>query len=203
MEETTIINSIYPNCEQLYINLKRKKEQMHLTNQNIADKTGVPLSNIKKFFAGDIVNPNIFNVMAICMCLGESLDDLLGNSRSEASLKAEYAVRTATLEAENKDLRKDIEHLKEMNSLQSKTIDHLEAAYDRRGKKVGTMILTSILLVLTVLAYLTVDYKNLSVGLFQEEFTSPMVFLVIGIVIIAIVLSLKYAVLLRKNRTTK
>ena len=47
--DQTIIQKIQPQCDKLHIALKNQKELMHLTNQDIADITGLPLSNIAKF----------------------------------------------------------------------------------------------------------------------------------------------------------
>lgn len=61
--------------------LREHKTRSGLTNQQLADATGIPLSNIKKYFAGDIKNPSLFYTASACEFFGISLDDLMGMGR--------------------------------------------------------------------------------------------------------------------------
>lgn len=63
--------------------IKARKNELGLTNQQIADATGIPLSNIKKYFSGDIKNPSLFYTAYACQLLGLSLDDLMGMERTK------------------------------------------------------------------------------------------------------------------------
>lgn len=58
--------------------IKARKNALGMTNQQLADAAGIPLSNVKKYMSGDIKNPSLFYTAAACRVLGLSLDDLLG-----------------------------------------------------------------------------------------------------------------------------
>lgn len=77
--ENTILQNIEPNCDNLLSVLKEKKKEMHITNQEIASRTGVPFDTVRKYFAGESKSPNVFNIMSFCILFGLSLDNILGN----------------------------------------------------------------------------------------------------------------------------
>ena len=58
--------------------LKELKAEKKLTNQQIADLSGVPLSTVTRIFNGQTDNPNIQTVEDIVNALGGSLDNLMG-----------------------------------------------------------------------------------------------------------------------------
>ena len=76
--QKTIIQQIQPNCDNLWQRLKAAKEASRKTNQQIANETGISISTISKFFSGASSAPSVFNIAALCICLGVSLDDLMG-----------------------------------------------------------------------------------------------------------------------------
>lgn len=111
-----INNTLAGKCENLHIVLLERKEAKHLTNQDIADAINVPVDRVRKFFAGELKNPNVFSVMALCMFFEVSLDTLLGNPYGNASGKD---ARIAQLEQESQIAELKLEHAKE-------TIQHLK-----------------------------------------------------------------------------
>ena len=58
--------------------LKELKEQKDLTNQEIADLSGVPLSTVTRIFNGQTDNPNIQTVEDIVTAMGGSMDEITG-----------------------------------------------------------------------------------------------------------------------------
>ena len=58
--------------------LKELKAEKQLTNQQIADLSGVPLSTVTRIFNGQTDNPNIQTVEDIANALGCSLDNIMG-----------------------------------------------------------------------------------------------------------------------------
>lgn len=111
-----INNTLASKCDSLHIVLRERKEAQHLTNQDIADAIDVPVDRVRKFFAGELKNPNVFSVMALCMFFESSLDTLLGNPYGNASGKD---ARIAQLEQESQIAELKLEHAKE-------TIQHLK-----------------------------------------------------------------------------
>lgn len=66
--------------------LKALKESRHLTNADIAELSGVPLTTVNRIFSGQTPNPLFDNVANIVIALGGSLDDIVGvnaDSRQE------------------------------------------------------------------------------------------------------------------------
>ena len=58
--------------------LQELKAQKKLTNQQIADLSGVPLSTVTRIFNGQTDNPNIQTVEDIVNAMGGSLDEITG-----------------------------------------------------------------------------------------------------------------------------
>ena len=62
----------------LFHRLTQLKEKSGLTNQQIADKSGVPLSTVARIFSGQTDNPTYRNVADIVLALGGSIDAIEG-----------------------------------------------------------------------------------------------------------------------------
>lgn len=58
--------------------LQELKAQKNLTNQQIADLSGVPLSTVTRIFNGQTDNPNIQTLEDIVNAMGGSLDEITG-----------------------------------------------------------------------------------------------------------------------------
>ena len=77
MEKRKIIQQISTICDNLPAKMKWAKEEQHKTNQQIIDSTGLSESMVKKFFSGHLTGPSIYDVTAIAIDLGLSLDELM------------------------------------------------------------------------------------------------------------------------------
>lgn len=62
----------------LHHKLTALKEKTHLTNQQIADRSGVPLSSVTRMMSGQTDNPSYRHVADIVVAMGGSLDELEG-----------------------------------------------------------------------------------------------------------------------------
>jgi len=58
--------------------LKLLKEKRKLTNQQVADLSGVPIGTINRIMAGQTDNPSFQTVCDIVMAMDGSLDELVG-----------------------------------------------------------------------------------------------------------------------------
>lgn len=58
--------------------LKEKRDEMHLTNQDVADLSGVPLNTVTNYFSSRSKSPSIYTVGPLCAALGVSLDRYFG-----------------------------------------------------------------------------------------------------------------------------
>ena len=61
-------------------NLKELKKARGMTSQQIADATKIPVSTIKRIFAGDTPDPYISTIHRIVTVLDGSLDDILADT---------------------------------------------------------------------------------------------------------------------------
>lgn len=66
--------------------LKLLKEKRKLTNQQVADLSGVPIGTINRIMSGQTDNPSFQTVCDIVMAMDGSLDELVG-IREEDSLE--------------------------------------------------------------------------------------------------------------------
>lgn len=58
--------------------LKKLKEKSRLTNQQLADLSGVPVSTIARILAGDTPNPQFQTIADLVIAMGGSLDEFCG-----------------------------------------------------------------------------------------------------------------------------
>lgn len=64
-------------------NLAALKEARKLTNQQIADLSGVPLSTVTRIFNGQTDNPSFQTIIDIVTALDGSLDEIMGLKKPE------------------------------------------------------------------------------------------------------------------------
>lgn len=74
-----MINSIIEGDNKMLLEgLKELKDQKKMTNQELADLSGVPLGTINRIMAGQTDNPSFQTVCDITRALGGSLDKIAG-----------------------------------------------------------------------------------------------------------------------------
>lgn len=116
MEEIKIIQQISTICDNLPAKMKKAKEEQHKTNQQIIDSTGISESTVKKFFSGHLTGPSIYDVTAIAIDLGLSLDELM-------ELAPPQEDQTAELERLRLELAHKEELLEEKDHAISRLLD--------------------------------------------------------------------------------
>ena len=62
----------------LHVQLKLLKEQRKLTNQQLADLSGVPIGTINRIMSGQTDNPSFQTVCDMVIAMDGSLDELAG-----------------------------------------------------------------------------------------------------------------------------
>lgn len=95
---------IKERCRMDYLSrLRERKEQSHMTNAEIAERSGVPMPTVTKVLNGSTANPSIETLAHIAQALGTSLDELTGIAPPDnetdpiTELMAEKDTRIATL----------------------------------------------------------------------------------------------------------
>lgn len=175
----TIIQQIQPQCDTLYLKMKDQKDAQHETNQSVADSTGVPISNIAKFFSGTLANPSVFYMAAICIFLGLSLDELLGITPAKAT--DDRDARIAELETQLDHANRELELVKHHNK-------YLEEGIAERKANYNSLTTMCAILIIPLVVYLIVDISNTNLGFFRGDDISIVGLIIAIVIIVAVVL---------------
>ncbi|HBK01579.1 MAG TPA: hypothetical protein DDY77_00920 [Clostridiales bacterium] len=62
--------------------MQELKDETKMTYQDIADKSGVPLSTVKRIFSGQTPDPGYTSIISIIEAMGGSAEDIKGNNTS-------------------------------------------------------------------------------------------------------------------------
>lgn len=170
----TIIQQIQPQCDMLHEKMKEQKDAKRETNQSVADSTGIPISNVAKFFSGALANPSVFYTAAMCIFLDLSLDELMGIKVNTHSKDLETI---SELERRLERAEHDLKQSEIMNGYFASGIK------ERKNLLYGMTTLCSVLVV-SLMVYLMMDIGNANFGFFRDGHIS-----VFGIAIIVIVLA--------------
>lgn len=156
--------------------MKNAKEDQHKTNQQIIDSTGLSESTVKKFFSGHLSGPSIYDVTAMAIDLGLSLDELMeiypprqDQSAEIAQLKTEIAHKEEMIAEKDKAISRleDRSHIME-NEISTVRSNWKEIAYVTSG--------LSLLFGLFLMVYITLDARNPNIGLIRGTTAAPIVY---------------------------
>lgn len=171
-----IIQQISTICDNLPAKMKKAKEDQHKTNQQIIDSTGLSESTVKKFFSGHLTGPSIYDVTAIAIDLGLSLDELMELSPPKQDQSAEI-----------NQLKTEIAHKEEMLAEKDKAISRLEDRSHIMENEISTVRSNwkeiayvtsglSVLFGLFLMVYVFLDLRNPNLGLFRGTTAAPIVY---------------------------
>lgn len=192
--------------ESLHVVLREHKEAKHLTNQDVGDAINVSAERVRKFFAGELANPNVFSVMALCNYLGLSLDALLGNphGKAVADIEAEvasYKENAARLEAEVARLEQENAILQIKYENEQRFLHRVEKILRRTTIGVFVLLALCAVLVLTLSSYFRMDIANKHVGFVQDAYVAPMAVVVFAVLLAAVAIIIALIVgLFKENR---
>lgn len=190
----TIIQQIQPQCYTLHLKMKERKDALHETNQSVADKTGIPISNIGKFFSGALANPSVFYMAAICICLNISLDELLGIAPARET--DHYEARIAELEAQLDRANSELELVKHHSK-------YLEDGIAERKRNYSSLSKLCWFMILPLVIYLSVDMLNSNFGFFTHDGVSGVGIAIIMTVILAVGILVSHNLKEKKNNPNK
>nr|DAD74412.1 MAG TPA: SOS-response transcriptional repressor [Siphoviridae sp. ct3pR10] len=176
MEKIMIIQQISTICDNLPAKMKKAKEEQHKTNQQIIDSTGLSESTVKKFFSGHLSGPSIYDVTAMAIDLGLSLDELMELSHPKQDQSAEI-----------NQLKTEIAHKQEMIAEKDKAISRLEDRSHIMENEISTVRSNwkeiayvtsglSVLFGLFLMVYVFLDLRNPNLGLFRGTTAAPIVY---------------------------
>lgn len=93
----------------IYKALREERDRRNLSNKDLERLTGESDSTIQRLLSGAVKDARLEPVAALCMCLGISLDSLLGlttgDSQVIADLRRELELSQAKTEAAEEQLR--------------------------------------------------------------------------------------------------
>lgn len=91
-------------------NLKELKRVRGVTSKQIADKTGIPESTIKRIFSGETPDPYMSTIYSIVKALDSSLDYILTGESELEMLR----VKITAQEMEIAFLKRELQHKEEL-----------------------------------------------------------------------------------------
>lgn len=177
MESKQIIQQISTICDNLPTKMKRAKEEQHKTNQQVIDSTGLSESMVKKFFSGHLTGPSIYDVTAIAIDLGLSLDELMEISTPEKDRSAEIdQLKTEIAHKEELLAEKDkaISRLEDRSRMMEKEISAVRNSW--KGVTYGATGL-AVLFGVFLMVYVFLDMRNPNLGLFRGTTAAPIVYI--------------------------
>jgi len=191
MNQTSHIE-LQKKCDDLYIVMRKHKEDLGLTNQDVSEAIESPQDRVRKYFAGELKNPSVYGVMSLCMLFGLSLDALLGNTHGQTE-KAD-AAELARLEKENAILSIKLEN-------EQRFLQRVEKILRRTTIGVFVLLGMCVVLVLTLSSYFRMDIANKNIGFVRDAYVAPMAVVVFAVLLAAVAIIIALIVgLFKENR---
>lgn len=120
------------------------KDETKMTYQDIADKSGVPISTVKRIFSGRTPDPGVTTVIAIVEAMGGTADDI--QSTPSDSNDGEY--------------------------ISPKSIEQLCAVYERslrdKNRLIKAQFITIVAMIAVLLFFLIWDLCNPNIGFIRR-----------------------------------
>lgn len=185
----TSAEKLMPYFEAYSEKVRQRRNELGWTVTELAERSGVPYSNVSRVNAGTQLNPLLFNEAAIADCMGLSLDHLCG---------------LITPADDESSLRKEIQALQLDNAKKDTEIQRLTGAFNtanakaERSRTMDTMytmhfIFTPIL-VIALIVYLIFDFQVKDYGLIRFGDLSLLAWLLIFLLATSSVLSTVIAI---------
>ena len=162
-----------PDLSVVFSKIRKAKDASGLTNQELADKSGIPYNTVCTITAGTAKQAAFPSVAAICVVLGLSLDETLGLRDTDTS----GYIRE--LEIESACMKKDVEHFKRQSTIYRPLI-------------FGLIGICAILLC-AVVGYIIFDIQLKNIGLFKSSRLTVLA-IVLAIVVIAAITLIAIAI---------
>lgn len=154
--------------------IREVKEEKHLTNEDIAELTGLPESTISRIISGAGKRPSNENVMAMAAALGVSVDRILGVvfKGEEPPKEVETMVESyASVLTHKDDLLAEKEKQLATNNELVEEIKKEKDRFEKNNAKLTTVVfvLGTVLCLccLALTAYFVYDLLNGDMGVFR------------------------------------
>ncbi len=169
------IADLLPYIDACQPAIKEAKERQHLTNAQLAERSGVSPSAVNKLLAGTQVDPKLYNTVAICKVLGLSMDRMFGlNGEQDDAEKLNARIRELELELELEN-----QHLKTVSTMRTEQM---------RENRTSTIILIALcaILAIALTAYLVIDTNISDAGLIRFGDPTVYAWVLIGLLFLAV-----------------
>ena len=149
------------------------KLEQHITAQEIADQSGVPLSSVNNFFASTSKAPGVYAAGPICKVLGVSMDRYFG------------IVEVVLAQDQIKQLQQVHDEEGAYDELSKSAEEQKKKARRQRTMLYITSLLSAILLGI-VTWYVALDYRVQDEGLIRSRTTGTIAWIVIALLAVGI-----------------
>lgn len=171
----TALQDMQPNLDEILVKIRKAKDASGLTNQSLADLSGVPYNTVCTITAGTVKQVPLAYAAALCKVLELSLDELSGLR----SIGADNDARIRQLEIENAQIMERITQFKRLSMIYRPLILEL--------------IWLCTILLCTTIGYVIFDIQLKNIGFFQSSGLTLLAIL-LSLVVIASVALIAYAI---------
>lgn len=164
--------------------LKAARMRSGLTNEELAERSGVPYSAVCKMQSGER-DPKLYDAVAVSYCVGLHVDAAFGHA-SQESPSAALQQRVHDLEVSEAANTGDIARLNQVNDIY---LGQLEESKKRERYYKRWSLFASIfsaLLSVFLIAYLIFDLRHPNIGLIRQGDISAIAWIIILLVSVAI-----------------
>lgn len=148
---------------------RKRKDELHLTNQDVADRADISVSTVNNYFSSASKAPSVYTVGPICSALGVSLDQYFGiKAIEEPADQSAQLAHIAALEQKCHDYKRELDHKNEIISLKDEAIKAAQEQVAHRRPIIRGLIIVLGILSIAFLAYiLHFDLTNPEYGIFK------------------------------------
>ena len=163
-------------CEQL----RKYKEELHLTNQTLSDLSGVPLGTINRILSGQTSNPNWQTICDLASAKNISLDRLaeedVSDNENPSGQRAGTAIEAkpeiSRTPKETKSIEEELEFAFSSSCLRCRDArEHIKAFYERciryQRRWITALFIICTILFLSIITLLIYDIMTPEVGFFH------------------------------------
>ena len=150
--------------------LKEKRDTRNISNQEIADVSGLSIHTVTNFFSNRSKAASAYTVGKICMALHVSFDKEFAIVPDDSPKELnENLSRISDLEELCRTYEKEIEHQKELIKIKSTAIQNFQFDIKKRRQMIFALLLIITMLIFVIAIYLfKFDLLNPYYGIFKQ-----------------------------------
>lgn len=154
--------------------IRQAKDDSKMTLEELATRSGVPVSAVRRLYAGTQTDPRLYNSAALCKTFGLSLDQMFGLNQPKGSPN-DLIARNHQLEVENARLVAT----NEANNAQIKSVHSL--CY--------LLVFICAMLMMSLISYLVLDSQIAYAGIISGGELSVAAWILVGLIIASVIAS--------------